>query len=212
MKRFPSINRCSGPHSSCYGFIKYDGSSIRAEWSKKRGWHKFGSRWLLLDEHTPILAPAIQAFKDKYGDDLPKVFENSKLFRNSDRVIVYSEWFGAKSFAGQHVEGDPKDIVLFDVNPIGKGFISPRNFIYEFGHLDVAECVFQGDLTQEHIDDIRGDKMVYRSKYKIASEFPEGLICKGGEGHKLWMSKIKYGSYLTELKKRFPVEWDKFWE
>ena len=37
--------------------------------------------------------------------------------------------FGKKSFAGQHEQDDPKDIVLFDVNPHKKGFISPKQFI-----------------------------------------------------------------------------------
>lgn len=208
MKHFPSIKHCSEPMPSCYAFIKYDGSNIRSEWSKKQGWYKFGSRWQLLGD--PKLTPAIELFKNKYGDDLHKVFTTSKLFRNVDRVVVYSEWFGAKSFAGQHVDDDPKDIVLFDVNPMKKGFIGPKEFLDEFGHLKIAELVYQGDMTDEFINDVRTDKVVYKSKYEIATEVPEGLICKGGQGHKLWMCKIKHQSYLQELKRRIPVGWEKF--
>jgi hypothetical protein len=35
----------------------------------------------------------------------------------------------------------------------------------------------------------------------------EGVICKGGTGHRLWMGKIKTLAYLEELKRRFKDKW-----
>jgi hypothetical protein len=43
MKTYPSISR-DIVGQPIYAFDKLDGSNIRAEWSKKNGFHKFGSR------------------------------------------------------------------------------------------------------------------------------------------------------------------------
>lgn len=45
MKQYPTINYWNKGYfgESCYAFEKLDGSNIRAEWSKKQGWHKFGT-------------------------------------------------------------------------------------------------------------------------------------------------------------------------
>lgn len=212
MKSYPTMQNASkAPRQACYGFVKYDGSNLRFEWSKKRSWHKFGTRNLLFDE-TSIFGPAIPLFKQKYGDDLETVFKKSKLFRGVERVIVFAEWFGAKSFAGQHDDTDPKDIVLFDVNPITKGMLGPKEFIDEFGHLKVAECIYTGNLNEEIIADVKSSKFDFVSKYDIRTEVPEGIICKGGKGHDLWMCKIKCQTYFDELKLRRPVDWEELWE
>jgi hypothetical protein len=212
MKSYPSINNSSkAPRQPCYGFVKYDGSNLRFEWSKKRGWHKFGTRNLLFDE-TSMFGPAIPLFKQKYGDDLEAVFKKSKMFRGVDRVIVFAEWFGAKSFAGQHEDGDPKDIVLFDVNPITKGMLGPKEFLDEFGHLQVAEMIYQGNLNEEIIAAVKESKYDFVSKYPIKTEVPEGMIVKGGKGHDLWMAKIKCHAYFEELRKRKPMDWERILE
>ena len=49
-------------------FDKLDGSNIRAEWDRQRGWHLFGSRRRLLDATQPLLGQAIQLILDNYGD------------------------------------------------------------------------------------------------------------------------------------------------
>lgn len=214
MKTYPSIAHSSkAPRKPCYIFVKYDGSNIRFEYSKKRGWYKFGTRRLLFDETSPF-GPAIPLFKEKYADDLEKVFKTSKLFHGVDGVTVFCEWFGAKSFAGQHDENDPKNLVLFDVNPNKKGFLGPKEFLDEFGHLKVAELIEFGHMNDELINHVRTenfDVVDFRSKYDIKTEVPEGVICKGGSGklHDLWMCKIKSQRYYDELKKRHPADWEK---
>ena len=211
MKHYPSINNASkAPRQPCYGFVKYDGSNLRFEWSKKKGWYKFGTRKLMFDESSPIFGPAIPLFKEKYGDDLEKVFKH-KDFRGVDNFLVFAEWFGAKSFAGWHEENDPKDIVLFDVNPIKKGLLGPKQFLDYFGHLKVAELIYQGNLNEPLIEAVRNgnfDEIDYRSKYDITTEVPEGIVCKGGSGHSLWMCKIKSLNYYAEIRRRRPIDWE----
>lgn len=216
MKQYPEMpNAGKAPRKPCYIFVKYDGSNIRAEWSKKRGWHKFGTRKMMIDETHPGFGPAIPLFKQKYGEDLEKVFKKSKLFQGVDRVIVFCEWFGVKSFCGQHEETDPKAIVLFDVNPVKKGMLGPKEFLDEFGHLEIAELCGQMNLNEELIQAVRTENfefMDFRSKLPIANEIPEGVICKGDKGHNLWMCKIKTQRYYDELKRRRPLDWEEYWE
>lgn len=214
MKTYLSIDGpAKAPRQPCYGFVKYDGSNIRAEWSKKRGWYKFGTRKCMIDATDPIFGRACPLFQAKYGDDLVKVFEKEKLFRGVEHVIVFAEFFGSKSFAGMHFPDDTSwDIVLFDVNPHKKGILGPKDFIDHFGHLAVAEHIYTGNMNDELIENVRKEKFDLSSKYPLKTEVPEGIVCKGGRGHQLWMCKIKTERYREELKKRYQTDWERFWE
>jgi hypothetical protein len=215
MKHYPSIN---GPFDlpsnlfqlPCHVFVKYDGSNLRAEWSKKNGWHKFGTRKRLIEENDPIFGIAFNLFKAKYGDGLEQIFRS--CFKKTESFIVFFEFFGSKSFAGLHFPDDIYDVVLFDVNPVKKGILGPKEFLETFGSLNVAELLFESTLTQELIESIRTESVCVESKLSVKSLVPEGVICKGGEGHKLWMCKIKTDRYKQELKNRFQGSWEEFWE
>ena len=214
MKQYISIDGPSkAPRQACYGFVKYDGSNIRAEWSKKRGWYKFGTRKCMIDESDPIFGRACTLFKAKYGDDLEKVFKSEKLFEGVRNVVVFFEFFGTKSFAGMHFPDETAwDVVLFDVSPHKKGLLGPKEFVDHFGHLKVAEVIYQGNLNEILIEDVRKENLNCESQYEIKTEVPEGIVCKGGKGHDLWMAKIKTERYKEELKKRYQMDWEKFWE
>jgi len=213
MKTYWSIDGPSkGHHKPCYTFVKYDGSNLRFEWSKKRGWYKFGTRKCMMDHTHPIFGASIPAFLEKYGDDLPKIFKSEKHFRGVDSVIVFAEWFGAKSFSGAHKPDDPHDIVLFDVNPIKKGLLGPKEFLDMFGHLKVAELLCHGNFGTALVESVKKETMEIESKYDIRSETPEGVICKGEKGHDLWMVKIKTERYKEALKEMYEADWEKFWE
>jgi hypothetical protein len=213
MKEYPSIG---GPHyaedEDCYGFVKYDGSCIRCEWSKKRGWYKFGTRTRMLDPNDKIFGSAIPLFLNKYGEDLIKVFRNQKKLQGTESAVVFCEWFGPQSFSGNHKPWDEKDIVLFDVNIHKKGILSPRDFLDFFGHLKVAEVVYQGRVTPEFIESVRKETLDLESKYPIKAEIPEGVVCKGGSGHRLWMCKIKTERYKAALQTLYESDWQKYWD
>lgn len=214
MKLYPSI-----PHSGSidkkdlsHVFVKYDGSNLRFEWSKKQGWYKFGTRKLLFDSSHPIFGTAIELFRQRYADGLEQVFNTSKKFKNLNNVIVFAEWFGAETFAGQHLPNDPKNLILFDVNIHKKGLMSPREFLDDFGHLEVAEVLDKRVIDDEFVAQVRDGSFDCSSKYSIANKMPEGVICKGGSGHNLWMCKIKTQNYHDRLKEVLGEDWTKFWE
>jgi hypothetical protein len=216
MKEYPSIESFGMvPRGvATIAFRKYDGSNLRVEWNKKRGWYKWGTRKRLFDKSDPDYGPAITIFEKKYADPLSKILTDNKELRGTIGTIVFMEFFGPHSFAGWHdlqalssiginVEGnEPKDVVVFDINIHKKGLLGPRSFLKFFGHLDVAEVLYDGILTEEFIKDVR------EGKYPVR----EGVVCKGGDGynHTLWMCKIKTLSYIEELKTRFGVGWSKY--
>ena len=217
MKQYPEIGGpASGQHKPCYAFVKYDGSNMRFEWSKKRGWYKFGTRKTMIDENTEVFGPAIPMFLQKYGDGLEKVFKTEKHFHGVESVIVFAEYYGELSFSGQHKPWDTNyDIVLFDVNPHKKGFLGPKDFLDMCGHLNVAEVVYQGNFGPWLVEQVRKEtnEIDIVSKYKIQVDFPEGVICKGATNrvHDQWSCKIKTERYKEALKALYEADWEKYW-
>lgn len=197
MKQYPSILHDIYLNRYAYAFDKLDGSNVRFEWSKKGGWYKFGTRRTMIREDDPLFGKAINIFMDKYGEDLERVFRNNKLYRNTNNFIVYGEFFGENSFAGQHKEGDKMDVVLFDVNQYKKGFIKPNEFIKNFGHLHIPELIYQGNITETFIKSIRNNEY----------DLVEGVVVKGTRPSKnadhIWMSKIKTTEWLEAVRKKF---------
>ena len=198
----------------CIGFRKEDGSNLRFEWQQKAGWCKFGTRHRTISPSDPEYGQAIGLFLNKYGDGVEKVIKTDKQFRGVREVVCFCEYFGPHSFGGQHdplnpviamtgvTHNSPMDVVLFDVNLHKKGLLSPRAFLNSLGHLPIAQVIYEGNLTPEFVSDVR------EGKYPVV----EGIVCKGGEGHKLWFRKVKTLSYLEELKKRFGGEWERYGE
>lgn len=210
MKEYPKI---LGPYDAetlpCIAFYKLDGSNLRFEWNPRSGWYKFGTRRRLFDRSDPEYGIAVEIFLKKYGESLIQVIRENPAYRKTEGLIAYAEFFGPHSFAGKHdatflgVESnDPKDVVLFDVNIHKKGFISPQKFVEHFGHLHIPQVVYQGEFNRQFVEDVRNGKFPVR----------EGVIAKGGEGHKIWMRKVKTLAYLKELKERFGTGWQEFWE
>lgn len=186
----------------CLAFYKLDGSNIRVEYSPKRGWYKWGTRTRLFDETDAEFADAIKVFHREFADGMAKKLK-------SKRAIAYLEFFGPHSFAGKHEPGflgvennDPKSLVLFDVEIEKRRMMNPWEFVKNFGEFKIPEIIYEGKLTEEFVKDVR------HSKYPVN----EGVVCKGGNGQHLWMTKIKTLDYLERLKEKFGLDWMRFWE
>lgn len=169
MKTYPSIPsvECA---TSCqlpiYAFDKLDGNNIRAEWTNKKGWHKFGTRHRLLDGTDPIFGQVPKLITDKYGEPLAKVLKDAGY----DRAMCFFELWGPSSFAGMH---DPKEqltVTLFDVAPFNQGILMPDRFLELFGHLDHAPLLYKGPCTVDFIESVRESMLVGMTF--------EGVVCK----------------------------------
>ena len=205
MKLYPEIQGPNkAPQSHCIAFYKYDGSCIRYEWTRKKGFNKFGSRKVLIDKTHP-LGESIEIFMNIYSKELENIFKNYKIFRNCQNVTVYGEFFGPNSFAGWHSENDEKQIVLFDVNIYKKGFLPPREFLKMFGHLKVPLVIYEGNFGKKFIQDVKNGEYPV-----VEGVVAKGLLSHGKPPHNLWMAKCKTNWWIKELKIRATQEPNKY--
>jgi len=181
----------------CIAFYKYDGSNLRWEWSRKRGWHKFGTRTELFSPEHPLWGQAVPLW-EQIADDVEKRVR-SNGFREIERITAFTEFFGASSFAGVHDEKEPKELKLIDVYLFKKGMVSPRWFLDTFEDAPYsAQVIYQGNLNIEFIRDVRS------GKYPVW----EGVVAKGED----FRVKIKTEAYMLKLKEVYGLNWEKFSE
>lgn len=186
MKSYPTITKNLREDIYIYAFDKFDGSNIRAEWNKKQGFYKFGSRNQLIDE-TSDLGGSISLIKEKYEEDLSRIFVKQKWAS----IVCFFEYYGPNSFAGHHVDDD-LTVTLIDVNPYKEGILQPVKFIKLFKYVDTPKVLFEGYITTDFVDKVKN------------SELPgmtfEGSVCKGVDYGKIVMFKIKSQKWLDKLK------------
>lgn len=107
-------------NASWIGFDKLDGSIIRAEWSKKKGFYKFGRKHGLLDHSNPVLLEASSLVERNYGF-LSDTFGK----KGWPRVVAFFEFLGKNSFAGSH-EDEEHSVHLIDLAIYRKGLLDPE--------------------------------------------------------------------------------------
>lgn len=184
----PYATSCRVP---VYIFDKLDGSNIRAEWNKKRGWFKFGSRTRLLDETDPVLGKAPALILEKYGDQLAKSLSDNGF----DKVICFFEFYGPNSFAGIHDLTERQTVTLFDVAPFNQGILEPASFVKMFGHLDIPNILHVGSVTDDIIKQVRNSTLPGMTF--------EGIVGKGRNDKKTKMPimfKQKSDRWLERLR------------
>ena len=178
-------------------FDKLDGSNIRVEWNKKKGFYKFGTRHHLLDETDPVLGPAISLFANEISDSLGAILEKQKY----ESAVCFFEYHGPNSFAGMHHPSDVKTLTLLDVSPYKVGIINPSDFIQIFSDLELPNVLYQGLFDKEKASEIF---------YKVVNgTLPgmgfEGIIGKIDSGRKNIppkMFKVKSQGWLNLLKRK----------
>jgi hypothetical protein len=187
MKSYPSIPK-DIPTSEFVAFGKLDGSNIRAEWSPKKGFYKFGTRTKLIDASTPVFGKAINlilALQPK----LDPILKNLKV----ESVVTYWEFLGLNSFAGQHDPNDEHQVVLIDVDRYKKGFIPPLEFISLFQNIvPIPPVLFTGEFNPEFHDQVLNGTL---------PNMPfEGVICKLTTQPRIYTQyKIKNKAWIQKV-------------
>jgi hypothetical protein len=190
VKTYPSISYATESHLDIYAFDKLDGSNIRAEWTSKKGWHKFGTRHRLLDESDPIFGQAPKLIAEKYGDSLGKALRDAGY----DRAMCFFELHGPSSFAGMHNIEEKLTVTLFDIAPFNQGILMPDKFLKVVGHLDHAPVIYQGPCTEDFIQSVRNGTLKGMTF--------EGVVCKSVNDKKTKMPvmfKQKSRAWLDKL-------------
>lgn len=179
-------------------FDKLDGSNLRFEYSQKRGFYKFGTRNMMIDQSNDPFGFAIDIFLNKYSDQLTNIFK-SKTYRNTMSFVCFAELCGKKSDFGQHLFGEDEfDITLFDVEDHKNGFIPPRQFIKDFGQCGIPKVIYDGNLNKELVQAVK------RNDFGLT----EGVICKGlisgRKENNLFYCKIKTDDWFDRLRNKHP--------
>lgn len=176
-------------------FDKLDGSNLRFEYSQKRGFYKFGTRNMMIDENHEQFGFAINLFKEKYEEQITHVFKG-KEYRNTLSFLCFAELIGTKSAFGQHeFNNDIFDVVLFDVSAYKKGLVPPKQFVKDFGPLGIPRVVYEGNLNKELVQRVKSNEF----------GLSEGVICKGVVQTKkgndnIYYCKIKTDDWFSRLR------------
>lgn len=193
MKSYPSIRHATSPDSRLfYAFDKTDGSCIRAEWNRKQGLYKFGSRTHLIDESYPLLGESISLVREIFPP-----LERALSDRRHKQAILFFEFFGENSFAGSHKE-EPHRVVLIDAAIDKRGLIDP-GILVSLG--DLVPCpTFLGkcSITEELL------WAIYHGSYP---SMPggitfEGVVFKLGQSERRVMFKKKTEQWLLKLREK----------
>ncbi len=192
MKEYPSIPNANGTSFreilQAYIMDKLDGSSMRSEYSKKKGWYKHGKRHGLIDNSNPHLVQVPELFMEQLSEPLTKIAVDNKW----EGLIVFYEFWGAKSIAGLHFEDDKKFLTLFDAAPHKHGILLPKDFLNVFA--ETVPCApFLGirNFTRGFVEEVR------------SGVFPgisfEGVVAKGGAKHNNLYGKAKTQKWLDKV-------------
>jgi RNA ligase len=213
MLHYPKMPDATGcPGGPCIAFEKYDGTNLHWDWDRDFGWHAFGTRrdaFNLTDAgigqfeqaHSNLIgAPAL--FEATLAEPLDRVLRRGSCLGDTPEVKAFTEFLGERSFAGMHVEGDRKCLILFDVELVGVGMLSPFDFVRVFAELPIARVVYQGRYTGQLAEDVR------RGRFEVA----EGVVVKGVADGGPWRVKIKTLAYQERLKRSFAERWGDHWE
>lgn len=201
MKLYPSIGGSQGQEfreiPAAHIFDKLDGSNLRVEWTRKRGWYKFGTRHRLFDETDEMFKEAKPLFLETLAMDIERIAKKERW----EQVTIFMEFWGKESFAGYHAPGDPKHLTLFDVNPYKKGFLGPKQFLDTFGDLGfpkVPKYLGRMNWTRGFVDRVR--------QRQIEGITFEGVVGKAGERHKIVMAKAKTQAWVNKVLEKYGIE------
>jgi hypothetical protein len=198
MKQYPSIESGYGQSFvdfQAHVFDKLDGSNLRFEWSRKQGWHKFGTRYRLFDKTDPVFAPAIPIWNNMFGEPMAKIAIDNRW----QRVVAFAEFWGPGSLGGLHDPNTSKQLTLFDVSPYKQSLLEPREFLKLFSHLPIPNYLGKLHWTRDFV------RKVYEGE--IGSVTFEGVVGKAasshGSSHPPIMFKAKTKAWLDAIMTRY---------
>lgn len=198
MKQYPSIPRGTGQtfrEFDAYVFDKPDGSNLRFEWSKKRGFYKFGTRTRMFDAGDEVFGTAVEMIAMELGDQLSRIFRDNRW----DSAIAFCEFHGPSSFAGSHDPAEKKTLSLFDVCADKRGFLGPKAFLDLFGEVTgVVKFLGTHRWTRGFVENVRQgllDGVTF-----------EGVVGKAGEGHEIIRSKAKTQRWIDQVKAKYSAD------
>jgi len=191
MQTYPSIGTIVA-QQHIFAFDKLDGSNIRAEWTRKNGFNKFGTRTRLLDPQEKPLGEAVALFQEKYADDLGAIFQKARY----EKATAFFEFYGPSSFAGLH-EDEPHTVTLFDVHIHKRGLLLPKDYLKLVGEIEVAPLLYEGKPNADFVESVKEGTLEGMSF--------EGVVCKGAldKRRQVTSFKLKSNAWLKAVRAKY---------
>lgn len=164
-------------------FDKLDGSNVRAEWTRKNGLFKFGTRRRLLGPEEQPIGQAIPLIHHKYEEAIAAAAKALHV----PRLTAFFEFYGPNSFAGTH-QNEQHKVTILDV-ATDEGIIPAKLFLKLFSGVEVPDLLYEG------VWDPAIEKQVIEGTYPGMTF--EGVIAKGVPP---MMFKLKSQAWFDKLK------------
>src|SRR5260221_1763391 len=97
----------------CVAFEKYDGTNLSWYWNRELGWVDSRTRRRSFGENDPDFGAAIKLF-EQLKSRLETIFNTYPILKESDDIVIYTEFLGNDSFAGLHKPKDEKYLKIID--------------------------------------------------------------------------------------------------
>jgi len=197
MKAYPSIKRYRDDRYLGFTgetFAKIDGSNLRFEWDSKKGWFRFGSRRRVLEANDKDFGNAWNLFLN----DFAEAFEKHSIAENWTNVIVYCEFWGENSFAGNHEPADEKFLTPIDVAVYKKGLLSSKEFVQHFNDLFDLKYLGVKSWDKNFVEAVKDSTLPGMAF--------EGVIGKDGSGHKRLAIKLKSDAWIEKVLSKYGEE------
>ena len=221
MKHYDSIPRIQDDGTlkgeMVWGYNKLDGQNFCVVYRPKKGlFGPFGSRTKTVDENHPQFGPAVNLFfnaEKSYPEVLASlVGKNSckkDVFEGVDEITFIFEYYGDKSFAGKHENGDEMHLALIDVFLKKKGYIEPKEYerIFRNTKIEMPDLIYTGPLNADIIEKIQNNDWT-----QADAEFPnvkEGVVFKRStllKGQRRPSVKVKTQWWLDKLHSMYSEE------
>lgn len=202
MMTFPSVPRIEDAKvlpGKYHLFYKYDGQQLRVEWSKKRGFYKWGSKGEMRAENDRIYGAAFALFRQELTPHLEDVLTRQKHLRQSiESATIFAEYWGDRSIAGMHEPGDRMRVTLVDL-AVGRAgstsFVSPEDFL-------ALTAYFPKDLAAQFLGKHEVDGPLVQAIRANAWKTPlkEGVVAKALRGNQTHMVKIKTNEWKERVR------------
>jgi hypothetical protein len=150
-----------------------------------------GTRHRLLSKDEQPFCRSIEIFDKKYHEQLTKLACDNRW----QHLIVFFEFFGENSFAGNHDVNDLFDMKIIDVCPNKKGLLEPNEFLRTFKNFDIPNFLGIYNWTHGFVERIRNNE--------IEGITFEGVVGKAVENKKIIMAKAKTQQWLDKVKNKF---------
>lgn len=190
MQSYPSISKEYIQGLDYYIFDKLDGSNIRVEYSLKKGFDKFGTRTKLMSDDSGILNLSKDLILAK-EEEVHNIFKKNKWQFGT----LFFEFYGDKSFAGYHEEGDDFKVYLIDAHIQKVGFLPPKEYLKAFeDNIEIARFLQIGKFNQPYLEAVKNGE--------VEGMTFEGVIGKSVNRNKIVRCKAKNKAWISRLKEK----------